>query len=178
MNLLNRIALEETLKERFENSKAQRWHGFSGIGRAFSGAVGNLTGGLIGKTSQQKAQEEMIEQQKRDAEKVAEEYRKQAEAENKRRIEEAKRVAEEARRAREETEKARREAEEKTKAENDFNKQLSQDSGTLMKSSIQDLVNPQNRTTVDYSNTQNTEFKKTEDDEDIDKLKKAFKRKL
>ena len=139
--------------------------GFGGalkkIEKGASRLAGNLTGGLLGKSDAQKNQERMLEQAKDDAARQEQKYAAQVAEENRRRKEQARLL---------------REAEEKRKAENDFNQRLAQDTGTITKTNVDQNFNPQKTTTVDYSNSTN-DFPK-EEDEDIDKLKKAFKRKL
>lgn len=149
---------------------------FKKIGKGANRLAGNLTGGLIGKSDAQKNQERMLEQAKDDAARQEQKYAAQVAEENRRRKEEADRAEAEARRAREEQARLLRETEEKRKAENDFNQRLAQDAGTIAKTNVDQNFNQQKATTVDYSNSTN-DFPK-EEDEDIDKLKKAFKRKL
>ena len=144
---------------------------FKKIEKGASRLTGNLTGGLIGKSDAQKNQERMLEQAKDDAARQEQQYAAQVAEENRRRKEEADRAEAEARRAREEQARLLR------KAENDFNQRLAQDTGTITKTNVDQNFNQQKTTTVDYSNSTN-DFSKKEDNEDIDKLKKAFKRKL
>lgn len=169
------------LKDKYEQKiYCKGGGGFGGalkkIEKGASRLAGNLTGGLLGKSDAQKNQERMLEQAKDDAARQEQQYAAQVAEENRRRKEEADRAEAEARRAREEQARLLREAEEKRKAENDFNQRLAQDTGTITKTNVDQNFNPQKTTTVDYSNAFN-DFK-IEDDEDIDKLKKAFKRKL
>ena len=151
--------------------------GVKKIEKGASRMAGNLTGGLLGKSDAQRNQERMLEQAKEDAFRQEQQFSKQIAEENRRRKEEADRAEAEAKRAREEQARLLREAEEKRKAENDFNQRLAQDTGTIAKTNVDQNFNQQKTTTVDYSNSTN-DFSKKEDDEDIDKLKKAFKRKL
>lgn len=188
----------KNIKERLEEKICYKGGGFKSIGKSISKGfkktqkpfkeihkklgtdrlVGNLTGGLIGTSDAERAQKRAMEEAKEQARREAEMYEKQVAEENKRRIEEAQRAADEARRAREEQAKAIRDAEEKRKAEDAFTRQVSQDSGTLTKATNNALTNNTTAgTTVDYSGAVNSDLTK-KDDEDIDKLKKAFKYKL
>lgn len=170
------------LKDKYEQKiYCKGGGGFGGalkkIEKGTSRLAGNLTGGLLGKSDAQRNQERMLEQAKDDAARQEQKYAAQVAEENRRRKEEADRAEAEARRAREEQARLLREAEEKRKAENDFNQRLAQDTGTITKTNVDQNFNQQKTTTVDYSNSTN-DFSKEEDNEDIDKLKKAFKRKL
>jgi len=69
-----------------------------------------------------------------------------------------------------------REQEEKAKAEDDFKRQVAQDSASITNGLLNNMNNNKT-TTVDYSNAVNAGITESKDD-DIDKLKKAFKRKL
>lgn len=150
-----------------------------GFGKAFKklGRIaGNLTGGLIGKSDAQRNQDRLLEEQKKEADRQAELYRQQIEEETKRRNEEADRAAAEAQRARDEQARLLREQEERAKAEDNFKRQVAQDSASLTNALLNQSANKQT-TNVDYSNAINADLTKEKDD-DIDKLKKAFKRKL
>nr|DAP20047.1 MAG TPA: hypothetical protein [Caudoviricetes sp.] len=145
---------------------------FKGLGRI----TGNLTGGLIGKSDSQRNQDRLLEEQKKEADRQAELYRQQIEEETKRRNEEADRAAAEAQRARDEQARLLREQEERAKAEDNFKRQVAQDSASITNSLLNKNSNKQT-TSVDYSNAINADLTKEKDD-NIDKLKKAFKRKL
>lgn len=150
-----------------------------GFGKAFKklGRITeNLTGGLIGKSDGQRNQDRLLEEQKKEADRQAELYRQQIEEETKRRNEEANRAAAEAQRARDEQARLLREQEERAKAEDNFKRQVAQDSASITNSLLNKNSNKQT-TSVDYSNAINADLTKEKDD-DIDKLKKAFKRKL
>ena len=149
---------------------------FKGIRKGISRLTGNLTGGLIGKSDAERNQDRMLEAQKQEADRQAELYRQQIEGENKRRKEEADRAAAEAKRARDEQTKLLRETEERAKAEEDFKRQVAQDSANITNNLLNNMNNKKT-TTVDYSNAVNADITDNKDD-DIDKLKKAFKRKL
>lgn len=143
--------------------------------KGVSRTVGNLTGGIIGTSSAEKAQKKAMEEQVRAAEEANRIQREQFEAETKRRAEEQKRAMEEAKRAREEQEKLLREEKARVEAENQYNRQVNQDSGTLHQNTVRDVAkNTAVKTSVDYSGS--TVFDKNKDD--LDKLKKAFKNKL
>jgi len=141
---------------------------FKGLGRI----TGNLTGGLIGKSDAERNQKRLIEEQRKEADL----YRQQITEETKRRKEESDRAAAEAQRARDEQAKLLREAEERAAAEEDFKKQVVQDSASITNALLNQSANKQT-TNVDYSNAVNADITDSKDD-DIDKLKKAFKRKL
>ena len=145
---------------------------FKGLGRI----TGNLTGGLIGESDAERNQKRLIEEQRKEADRQADLYRQQITEETKRRKEESDRAAEEAQRARDEQARLLREAEERAKAEEDFKKQVVQDSASITNALLNQSANKQT-TNVDYSNAVNADITDSKDD-DIDKLKKAFKRKL
>lgn len=149
---------------------------FRGIRKGISRLTGNLTGGLIGKSDAQRHQERMLEEHKKEAGRQTELYRQQANDEIQRRKDEADRAKAEAQRAKEEQDRLLREAEERTAAEEDFKKKLVQDSASITNALLNQSANKQT-TNVDYSNAVNMDITDKKDD-DIDKLKKAFKRKL
>lgn len=149
---------------------------FKGIRKGISRLTGNLTGGLIGKSDAERNQERLLEEQKKEADRQADLYRQQIEEEKNRRKEEADRAASEAQRARDEQTRLLREAEERAKAEDNFKRQIAQDSASLTNALLNQTANKQT-TNVDYSNAVNMDITDKKDD-DIDKLKKAFKRKL
>ena len=149
---------------------------FKGIRKGISRLTGNLTGGLIGKSDAERNQGRMLEAQKQEADRQADLYRQQIDEERNRRKEEADRAAAEAQRARDEQTKLLREKEERAKAEEDFKKQVAQDSANITNNLLNNMNNKKT-TTVDYSNAVNADITDSKDD-DIDKLKKAFKRKL
>ena len=150
--------------------------GSGGFGGAIKRYTGNITGGLIGKSDSQKNQERMLNQAKEDAARQEQQYAKQVEEEKRRRQEEADRAAAEAQRARDEQTRLLREQEERAKAEDNFKRQVAQDSASITNSLLNKNSNKQT-TSVDFSNAINADLTKEKDD-DIDKLKKAFKRKL
>ena len=150
--------------------------GIRNIGKGVSRIVGNLTGGLIGKADTERNQERLIEESKKEADRQAELYRRQIEEEAKRRKEEAERARDEAQRARDEQARLLRETEERAKAEDNFKRQVAQDSASIANGLLNNMNNKQTAT-VDYSNAVNADITDSKDD-DIDKLKKAFKRKL
>lgn len=132
--------------------------------------LGNVTGGLIGKSSAQRAMKRQQREAERQAQAAAEEYRRQAQEEAKRRAEERARAEAEAKKRAED--EARRIAEEKARqrAENHYRDQLRADSQAIEKGNNQAQVSvgkPQ--TMVDFSKS----LKLGEDEED--KLKKLFK---
>lgn len=145
---------------------------FKGLGRI----TGNLTGGLIGESDAERNQKRLIEEQRKEADRQADLYRQQITEETKRRKEESDRAEAEAQRARDEQARLLREAEERAAAEEDFKKQVVQDSASITNALLNQSANKQT-TNVDYSNAVNTDITDSKDD-DIDKLKKAFKRKL
>lgn len=149
---------------------------FKGIRKGISRLTGNLTGGLIGKSDAERNQERLLEEQKKEADRQADLYRQQIEEEKNRRKEEADRAASEAQRARDEQTRLLREAEEIAKAEDNFKRQVVQDSASITNGLLNNMNNKKT-TTVDYSNAVNADITDKKDD-DIDKLKKAFKRKL
>lgn len=149
---------------------------FRGIRKGISRLTGNLTGGLIGKSDAQRHQERLLEEQKKEAGRQTELYRQQANDEIQRRKDEADRAKAEAQRAKEEQDRLLREAEERAKAEDNFKKQVAQDSASITNNLLNNMNNKKT-TTVDYSNAVNADITSNKDD-DIDKLKKAFKRKL
>ena len=150
--------------------------GIRNIGKGVSRIVGNLTGGLIGKADTERNQERLIEESKKEADRQAELYRRQIEEEAKRRKEEAERARDEAQRARDEQARLLRETEERAKAEDNFKRQVVQDSASITNGLLNNMNNKKT-TTVDYSNAVNADITDNKDN-DIDKLKKAFKRKL
>lgn len=145
---------------------------FKGLGRI----TGNLTGGLIGESDAERNQKRLIEEQRKEADRQADLYRQQITEETKRRKEESDRAEAEAQRARDEQARLLREAEERAAAEEDFKKQVVQDSASITNALLNQSANKQT-TNVDYSNAVNADITDSKDD-DIDKLKKAFKRKL
>ena len=145
---------------------------FKGLGRI----TGNLTGGLIGESDAERNQKRLIEEQRKEADRQADLYRQQITEETKRRKEESDRAEAEAQRARDEQAKLLRETEERAAAEEDFKKQVVQDSASITNALLNQSANKQT-TNVDYSNAVNADITDNKDD-DIDKLKKAFKRKL
>lgn len=149
---------------------------FKSVGRGLGRLTGNLTGGLIGESDAERNQKRLIEEQRQEADRQAELYRQQIEEETKRRKEEADRAAAEAQRARDEQANLLREAEERAKAEDNFKRQIAQDSASLTNALLNQTASKQT-TNVDYSNAVNPDITDNKDD-DIDKLKKAFKRKL
>lgn len=149
---------------------------FKSVGRGLGRLTGNLTGGLIGESDAERNQKRLIEEQRQEADRQAELYRQQIEEETKRRKEEADRAAAEAQRARDEQANLLREAEERAKAEDNFKRQIAQDSASITNALLNQTANKQT-TNVDYSNAVNADITDNKDD-DIDKLKKAFKRKL
>jgi hypothetical protein len=149
---------------------------FKGIRKGISRLTGNLTGGLIGKSDAERNQDRMLEAQKQEADRQADLYRQQIEEEKNRRKEEADRAAAEAQRARDEQTRLLREAEERAKADDNFKRQVVQDSASITNGLLNNMNNKKT-TTVDYSNAVNADITDNKDD-DIDKLKKAFKRKL
>lgn len=149
---------------------------FKSVGRGLGRLTGNLTGGLIGESDAERNQKRLIEEQRQEADRQAELYRQQIEEETKRRKEEADRAAAEAQRARDEQANLLREAEERAKAEDNFKRQIAQDSASITNALLNQSTNKQT-TNVDYSNAVNADITDNKDD-DIDKLKKAFKRKL
>lgn len=162
---------EQGIKNYFNYNKI--YHKGGGIG----GVIGDLTGGLIGTSSAERAQKRAMKEQARAAEEANRIQREQYEAETKRRAEEQKRAMEEAKRAREEQEKLMQEERKRVEAENNFNKQVSQDSGTLYQNTVRDVSkNNAIKTSVDYSGA--TNLQKNNKDDEIDKLKKAFKNRL
>lgn len=150
--------------------------GIRNIGKGVSRIVGNLTGGLIGKADTERNQERLIEESKKEADRQAELYKRQIEEEAKRRKEEAERARDEAQRARDEQARLLRETEERAKAEDNFKRQVAQDSASIANGLLNNMNNKQTAT-IDYSNAVNADITDSKDD-DIDKLKKAFKRKL
>ncbi|WGM54788.1 hypothetical protein FNU4_2 [Fusobacterium phage vB_FnuS_FNU4] len=149
---------------------------FKSVGRGLGRLTGNLTGGLIGESDAERNQKRMLEEQKREADRQADLYRQQITEETKRRNNEADKAAAEAQRARDEQTKLLRETEERAAAEEDFKKRLVQDSASITNALLNQSANKQT-TNVDYSNAVNADITDSKDD-DIDKLKKAFKRKL
>lgn len=149
---------------------------FKSVGRGLGRLTGNLTGGLIGESDAERNQKRLIEEQRQEADRQAELYRQQMEEETKRRKEEADRAAAEAQRARDEQANLLKEAEERAKAEDNFKRQIAQDSASITNALLNQSTNKQT-TNVDYSNAVNADITDSKDD-DIDKLKKAFKRKL
>lgn len=145
---------------------------FKGLGRI----TGNLTGGLIGESDAEINQKRLIEEQRKEADRQADLYRQQITEETKRRKEESDRAEAEAQRARDEQARLLREAEERAAAEEDFKKQVVQDSASITNALLNQSANKQT-TNVDYSNAVNADITDSKDD-DVDKLKKAFKRKL
>lgn len=145
---------------------------FKGLGRI----TGNLTGGLIGESDAERNQKRLIEEQRKEADRQADLYRQQITEETKRRKEESDRAEAEAQRARDEQARLLREAEERAAAEEDFKKQVVQDSASITNALLNQSANKQT-TNVDYSNAVNADITDSKDD-DVDKLKKAFKRKL
>nr|DAT75648.1 MAG TPA: hypothetical protein [Caudoviricetes sp.] len=150
--------------------------GFKNIGKGLGRLAGNLTGGLLGESDAERNQKRLIEEQRQEADRQADLYRQQIEEESRRRKEEADRAAAEAQRSRDEQANLLREAEERTKAEDNFKRQIAQDSASLTNALLNQTANKQT-TNVDYSNAVNMDITDKKDD-DIDKLKKAFKRKL
>lgn len=149
---------------------------FKSIGKGLGRLTGNLTGGLIGESDAERNQKRLIEEQRQEADRQAELYRQQIAEETKRRKEESDRAAAEAQRARDEQTRLLREQEERAKAEDNFKRQVAQDSASITNGLLN--KNPNKQTTnVDFSNAINADLTKEKDD-DIDKLKKAFKRKL
>ena len=128
---------------------------FKSVGRGLGRLTGNLTGGLIGESDAERNQKRLIEEQRK---------------------EESDRATAEAQRARDEQAKLLRETEERAAAEEDFKKQVVQDSASITNALLNQSANKQT-TNVDYSNAVNADITDNKDD-DIDKLKKAFKRKL
>lgn len=149
---------------------------FKSVGKGLGRLTGNLTGGLIGESDAERNQKRLIEEQRKEADRQADLYRQQIAEESKRRKEESDRAAEEAQRARDEQAKLLREAEERAAAEEDFKKQVVQDSASITNALLNQSANKQT-TNVDYSNAVNADITDSKDD-DVDKLKKAFKRKL
>ena len=149
---------------------------FKGIRKGISRLTGNLTGGLIGESDAERNQKRLIEEQRQEADRQAELYRQQIVEETKRRKEESDRAAAEAQRARDEQANLLREAEERAKAEDNFKRQIAQDSASITNGLLNNMNNKKT-TTVDYSNAVNADITDNKDN-DIDKLKKAFKRKL
>ena len=149
---------------------------FKSVGRGLGRLTGNLTGGLIGESDAERNQKRLIEEQRQEADRQAELYRQQMEEETKRRKEEADRAAAEAQRARDEQANLLKEVEERAKAEDNFKRQIAQDSASITNALLNQSTNKQT-TNVDYSNAVNADITDSKDD-DIDKLKKAFKRKL
>lgn len=163
-----------SLKDKYEQKIYCK--GGGGFGGAIKRYTGNITGGLIGKSDSQKNQERMLNQAKEDAARQEQQYATQVEEEKRRRQEEADRAEAEAKRARDEQAKLLRETEERAKAEEDFKKKVTQDSASITNSLLNNMNNKKT-TTVDYSNAVNADITNNKDD-DIDKLKKVFKRKL
>ena len=149
---------------------------FKSVGRGLGRLTGNLTGGLIGESDAERNQKRLIEEQRKEADRQADLYRQQITEETKRRKEESDRATAEAQRARDEQARLLREAEERAAAEEDFKKQVVQDSASITNALLNQSANKQT-TNVDYSNAVNADITDNKDD-DIDKLKKAFKRKL
>lgn len=149
---------------------------FKSVGRGLGRLTGNLTGGLIGESDAERNQKRLIEEQRKEADRQADLYRQQITEETKRRKEESDRATAEAQRARDEQAKLLRETEERAAAEEDFKKQVVQDSASITNALLNQSANKQT-TNVDYSNAVNADITDNKDD-DIDKLKKAFKRKL
>ena len=148
---------------------------FKSVGRGLGRLTGNLTGGLIGESDAERNQKRLIEEQRKEADRQADLYRQQITEETKRRKEESDRAVEEAQRARDEQAKLLKEQEEKARDEEEFKKRVVQDSASISNAI---LNQPSKQTTnVDYSNAIDTKLTDNKD-EDIDKLKKAFKRKL
>lgn len=140
--------------------------------------LGNLTGGLIGESSAEKAMKRQQEEAERAARRQTEMFNRRMEEERKRREAEHKRALEESRRAREEQARLNKEAEDKRRAEAEYNRQVAQDTGTLTQANINATLKQPNQSMskVDYSGSVDKRFK---DDDEIDKekekLKKAFR---
>ncbi len=135
--------------------------------------LGNVTGGLIGESSAEKA----AKRQRREAEEAArrqtEMFNKQMEEERKRRAEEQKRAIEEAKRAREEQAKLIEEARKQRESEAEYAKKITQDAGALTQANINAATNRNKKSTkIDYSGSID---KRTDEQKEKDKLRKAFK---
>lgn len=173
---------EQGLSNYYNYNKLQHkgWGGFKGITRGFSRTLGNLTGGLLGTSSQEKAQKRAMNEQNRLADEANRIQREQFEAETKRRAEEHKRAMVEAQRAREEAERLAKQERERVEAENKYNRELNQDTGTLRQNAINEATRNNNlKTSVDYSGSTLEKLTNTDkDDEDLDKLRRAFKFRL
>lgn len=141
--------------------------------------LGNLTGGLIGESDAQRAQKRAMRQAEEEARLSREESRRQAEEETRRRTEERARAEEEARKRAEAEAKRQRDLEEKQRAEEQYRKQVAEDTMRMerdvegyrqMARGGEGTPLGKPKTTVDFSKS----LKVAEDEED--KLKKVFKR--
>lgn len=138
--------------------------------------LGNLTGGLIGESSQEKAQKRAMEEARRQAEIAAAEEKRRAEEEAKRRAEERARAEAEAKAKAEAEAKRQAELEAQRKREEAYRQQVAKDTEGMQreidslqhKQSLGSVARPQ--TNVDFSRA----IKLSKNDEE-DKLKKLFK---
>ena len=147
-----------------------------GATKKIGNLVGDLTGGIIGTSSQEKAQKKAIEEQRRQAEITVAEERRRAEEENKRRAEERARAEAEAKAKAEAEAKRVAELEAQRKREEAYRQQVYKDTEGMQRE-IEAMQNKQNlggankpQTNVDFSKA----LKLGEEDEE-DKLKKLFK---
>ena len=151
------------------NPIKQIGRGIEGIGKTAKNIVGGLTGGVIGKNPQEDLLKQQRDEADRQAREAAERQRLAIEAENKRRAEERARAEAEAKR--------QAELEAKRKAEEAYRNKVKTDTENMQRD-IDGFQNKQQgtnltdkpQTTVDFSKS----FK-IGSNKDEDKLKKIFK---
>lgn len=151
--------------------------GIEGIGKTTKNIVGGLTGGAIGKNPQEDLLKQQRDEADRQAREAAERQRLAIEAENRRRAEERARAEAEAKARAEAEAKRQAELEAKRKAEEAYRNKVKTDTENMQRD-IDGFQNKQQgtnltdkpQTTVDFSKS----FK-IGSNKDEDKLKKIFK---